>query len=106
MLENLTDVQVLKFDMGKWWDYYKCYVKDIYEVINLLNTEAPAIRVIQGKKILFTAKDKLNRIFNYEYLGHIQNNSFGNIELFNIDLQESTIVELEWFNQREIKSYN
>lgn len=106
MLNKYAYGQVYRFDNGKWWEEYKQYFENIHDIITAYKTEAPAIRLLEGKKIFFKAKDKMNRIFNYEFKGFINNNSLGNIELFNIDLKESTIVEFEWFNQREISAPN
>jgi hypothetical protein len=53
----------------------------------------------------FTAKDKQNRVFKYQFL-EIENNSDEypyNIKLLNLDNNTFTYVEEEWFNQRTIK---
>lgn len=50
----------------------------------------------------FIAKDKLNNVYNYTYLGEGKQPNGYNIHLFNEDTQTDTYVEKEWFNQRAI----
>jgi hypothetical protein len=52
---------------------------------------------------MFNATDKLGRTFLYEYLGiNPENGSSHEVILYNHTLQEETLTEKEWFNQRII----
>jgi hypothetical protein len=50
----------------------------------------------------FTATDKLNRIYTYEFVGINPANNASEIVLNNLDLNQETCVEAEWFRQRKI----
>ena len=59
----------------------------------------------------FTAKDKLNRTYRYEFVGidledYLSGTGCAYIALNNLNIHTQTCVEMAWFKEREITEIN
>ena len=64
-----------------------------------MGEQSPERWYIMTKGTVFMATDKLGRTFKYIYKGKIDDVL---IRLINVNWNEETVVESEWFNQRTI----